>query len=83
MGLVGLGRGGTPEGCTVFSPAVEEGRKPRRRPRDSSAGRNPLDPARGRTIKLIRRVRHPIGVVYISGDPLTRGLRHFVPRHPG
>ena len=34
------------QGCSVFSPVVEEGRKPRRRPRDRSAGRNPLDPAR-------------------------------------
>ena len=34
------------QGCTVFSPGVEEGHKPRRRPRDSSAGRNPHDPAR-------------------------------------
>ena len=34
------------QGCSVFSPSVEEGRKPRRRPRDRSAGKNPLDPAR-------------------------------------
>ena len=34
------------QGCSVFSPGVEEGRKPRRRPRDGSVGRNPLDPAR-------------------------------------
>ena len=34
------------QGCSVFSPGVEEGRKPRRRPRDRSVGKNPLDPAR-------------------------------------
>ena len=34
------------QGCSVFSPSVEAGRKPRRRPRDRSVGNNPLDPAR-------------------------------------
>ena len=30
----------------MFSPGVKEGRKPRRRPRDRSVWKNPLDPAR-------------------------------------
>ena len=37
------------QGCSVFSPGVEEGRKPRRRPRDSSVGKFPSTPPGRRT----------------------------------
>ena len=71
------------QGCSVFSPGVEEGRKPRRRPRDRSAGKNPLDPARGRTIKPTRGVRHPGGVVYLLCIFVSRGRRSYAPPTPG
>ena len=70
------------QGCTVFRPGVEEGCKPRRRPRDSSVGKILTTPPGCRTIKLARGVRHPAGVVYLSQGLLSRGHRHFVPRHP-
>ena len=62
------------QGCSVFSPGVEEGRKPRRRPWDRSAEKIPLDPARGRTIKLAWGVRHPRGVVSIYDDQPFPGV---------
>ena len=71
------------QGCSVFSPSVEEGRKPRRRPRGRSVGKNPLDPARGRTIKPTRGVRHPGGVVYLLCIFVSRGRRSYAPPTPG
>ena len=67
----------------MFSPSVEEGRKPRRRPRGRSVGKNPLDPARGRTIKPTRGVRHPGGVVYLLCIFVSRGRRSYASPTPG
>ena len=62
------------QGCPVFSPGVEEGRKPRRRPRDSSAGRNPHDPDRVSHLPDRQSVRHPIGVVFNYDDQPLPGV---------
>ena len=70
------------QGCSVFSPGVKEGRKPRRRPRDSSVEKSPTTPPGCRTIKLARGVRHPDGVVYIrhiAGNPGSSALRASTP----
>ncbi len=66
-------RGGTPEGYSVFSPGVEEGRKPRRRPRDRSAWRNPPPTPPGcRTYQLGNQC-----------DTLSGSYTLYAPSYPG
>ena len=38
-------------------------------------------PPRVSHLPVRQLVRHPSGVVYLYRGPLSRGLRHFVPRH--
>ena len=76
-------------GVTVMHPGrgaffiarVSEGRSPDD-PREIIALNPSTPPGVGRNSDR-ERERHPSGVASISESSLTRGLRHFVPRHPG
>ena len=74
------GERSTPAGVPDFCPDVEG-----RSPEDSGLPRDPPtphDPVRVSHLPVRQSVRHPSGVVYLICVISSRGLRHFVPRHP-